>query len=138
MYWARRSVGEMLEADEAEQYEKTPSRGKLAKTSPGRVVVYKGRLPKTLEVGRVVSVLRAEGAIIVHCYKPVSDGRLRLMWRPKYLARCGEVLQAVAEEEKQQRQRQLQFRGCGGCFRSRARGQHCGSLTDALGQALSG
>ena len=79
---ARRSSGEMLRDGEVDRQDSAPGRGKLAKLFPGKMVLYRGPLPKTCRLGKVQSVLQSEGAAVVHRYKPVSDGALDFAGSP--------------------------------------------------------
>jgi len=98
----RRSVGQMLEADEprAEQPARCkPSRGKLDKVSPGQFIAYapNKRSAKRCRIGKVRIILRAEAEMVVHRYRPLSEGRLRVSWRPVFRSASGETLDAGEE-----------------------------------------
>ena len=40
---------------------------------------------KTFTIGKVLNVSRAEGKVTLHVYGPMSDGRLRIQWRPLFV-----------------------------------------------------
>ena len=42
-------------------------------------------------------ILRAEAEMVVHRYRPLSDGRLRVSWRPVFRSGSGETLDAGEE-----------------------------------------
>ena len=83
---AKRSPGMMLE-DGGESVRRladaqTPLEGtrKRHKVVPGCFVAYRveGGLPKVVGVGKVTAVSKLESKVVLHQYKPLSDGMLRL------------------------------------------------------------
>ena len=98
----RRSPGLMLE-DQGKSVEaqnksftdakKGMSPGKLDRVQTGNHVVYVlADKKKEITVGKVTAVSRSEQTVIVHRYKPVTDGHLRLYWLPVYVEEGTEVL----------------------------------------------
>ena len=67
--------------------------GKMEKLVTGMSIVYivEARLldprgkPKACSVGKVLNVSRAEASIVVHCHRPISDGHLRVQWKPVFV-----------------------------------------------------
>eukprot|EP00969_Alexandrium_andersonii_P035923 1573351-Alexandrium_andersonii.AAC.1 len=56
-----------------------PREGKLASTRPGQYVFYvEDRARKYCTVGKFVTVVKAEEAVVVHRHRRVMDGRLRV------------------------------------------------------------
>ena len=47
---------------------------------------------KKCSVGKVITVSRQENLIIVHRYRPLADGRLRVRWLPAFTVGGNEVL----------------------------------------------
>ena len=63
--WARRSIGQMLESPPpGDDGGKKVSPGKLSKLFPGKVVLYKGPLPKVCRVGAAHQILKAESKVV--------------------------------------------------------------------------
>jgi len=60
--------------------------GKLAKLGAGQFVAYCNSHPKLKKcrVGKVVTLSRQQNLIIVHRYRPLADGRLRVRWLPAF------------------------------------------------------
>ena len=99
----RRSPGMMMEDQgrkvEAqtkifEEARKKISPGKLDKVQTGNFIAYvvAGKM-KECTIGKVTALSRAEASVVVHRYKPVTDGHLRLYWQPLYTGESGvEVL----------------------------------------------
>ena len=56
-----------------------------------RLLDDKGK-PKACCVGKVMNISRAEAAVVVHCHRPVSDGHLRLQWKPVFIEEGVQVL----------------------------------------------
>ena len=56
-----------------------------------RLLDEKGK-PKACCVGKVMNLARAEAAVVVHCHRPVSDGHLRLQWKPVFIEEGVQVL----------------------------------------------
>eukprot|EP00969_Alexandrium_andersonii_P369152 15474481-Alexandrium_andersonii.AAC.1 len=64
-----------------------PREGKLASTRPGQHVTYvEDRARKYGAVGKVVTVVKAEEAVVLHRHRHAMDGRLRARWLPLYYA----------------------------------------------------
>ena len=64
-----------------------PRPGKLEKLSAGMFIAYSmavTRTRKVCAVGKVLSVSKREANVTVHQYGPVSDGHLRLHWKPLF------------------------------------------------------
>eukprot|EP00969_Alexandrium_andersonii_P372901 15482802-Alexandrium_andersonii.AAC.1 len=60
-----------------------PKEGKLASTRPGQYVTYvEDRARKYCAVGKVVTVVKAEEAVVPHRHRHVMDGRLRVRRLP--------------------------------------------------------
>ena len=87
----KRSPGMMLEDKERREKDKKDKAGKPI--SPGKLEqVHTGNLwayayegnRKICGIGKVLSVSRAEGKAVFHVFRPVSDHRLRLYWKPAY------------------------------------------------------
>ena len=94
----RRSPGRMIEDEggrrrEIENMTKMKP-GKLEKLAAGNHMAYAGleRKSKTCHVGKITNISRAESVVVVHKYKPVSDGMLRLKWIPSFIEGGAEVL----------------------------------------------
>ena len=84
---ARRSLGQMLETSSRDEVSAGPKPGKLDKLAAGQMVAYAADKPsKSCSVGKVWTITRAEAAVVVQRHKPASDGRLRVKWRPVFLA----------------------------------------------------
>jgi len=86
---ARRSIGEMLEAAMLpEQPVSKPMKlGKLDKLTVGMHIAYTlDRKAKVCLVGKIKTVTKTEACVVVHKHKAVSDGRLRLTWKPLFTA----------------------------------------------------
>ncbi len=68
--------------------------GKLARLGVGQFVAYCNTHPKLgkCRVGKVVTLSRQEHLIIVHRYRPLADGRLRVRWVPTYSVGGDEVI----------------------------------------------
>ena len=98
----RRSPGEMLEdqgrrvqahAKALAEDQKKLSRGVTDKLVPGGCIVYTvADKTKVVTVGKIVSMSKTEKTLLVHRYKPISDGRLRIYWKPIYIEGGVEVL----------------------------------------------
>eukprot|EP00969_Alexandrium_andersonii_P068662 3028688-Alexandrium_andersonii.AAC.1 len=57
----------------------SPKEGKLALARPGQYVTYvEDRARKHCAVGKVVTVVKAEEAVVLHRHRHVMDGRLRV------------------------------------------------------------
>lgn len=81
----RRSPGDMLADDgrlRQDDFHK-PS-VKLDRVVAGSTVAY-ATGKKTYGIGRALNVSKVENKITLHVYGPVSDGRLRVQWRPLYV-----------------------------------------------------
>ena len=99
----RRSPGMMMEDQgqkveaQAKQFEEARKRispGKLDKVQTGNFIAYvvAGKV-KECTIGKVTALSRAEASEVVHRYKQVADGHLRLYWQPVYTGESGvEVL----------------------------------------------
>ena len=98
----RRSPGMMLE-DKGKSVEaqakmisegrKKISPGKLDRVNIGNFVVYAlADKAEEVTVGKITSISRSEQTVVVHRYKPVTDGRLRLYWLPVFVENGAEVL----------------------------------------------
>ena len=59
------------------------------------------RARRTCSVGKVLNTSKAENAITVQCYAPVSDGRLRLRWVPLFLQDGRVMLETGTEVYKE-------------------------------------
>ena len=88
----RKSPGEMLEqaarGQAAEGSAPTPGaakRAKLDKVGVGGYVAYAAAgKKKTCRIGRVQLISKAEQEVVVHRHRPLTDGRLRVRWKPTY------------------------------------------------------
>jgi hypothetical protein len=91
-----RSLGDMLDAAEPEVNTGVTDRrirqGKFAKITVHGFVAFKGAGRKTVRVGRVTNISKAAGEVVLHRYKPVSDGRMRVKWEPVFIIDGQEVL----------------------------------------------
>ena len=76
VFWTRRSVGQMLESDSVQAPPgKQLSAGKLAKLFPGKVVLYRGPLPKACRVRAIYQTSQADSKVVIHQHKPfLTDG----------------------------------------------------------------
>ncbi len=97
-----RSPGQMMEESRTDKeteigpvpLHKKQFDGKLAKLGAGQFVAYCNSHPKLRKcrVGKVLTVSRQENLIIVHRYRPLADGRLRVRWLPAFTVGGNEVL----------------------------------------------
>jgi hypothetical protein len=87
----------MLEAEDTRSEQPPgprPKPGKLDRVSPGQFVAYSAERPKDrrCRIGKIRTVTRAEAQLVVHRYRPLSDGRLRVAWRPMFHTAGVEVM----------------------------------------------
>ena len=83
----RRSIGQMLtgEGEQAVSAKNVKKACKLAKIAAGLHVACTLELPgKRCGVGRARTVTRAQSEVVLHVYRPVTDGRLQVHWEPVY------------------------------------------------------
>ena len=60
------------------------------------------KVKKKCRIGQVRKVFRPDQTILVHRYLPVSDGRLRVLWKPAYLSPEGtEMLEPGADPSQE-------------------------------------
>ena len=80
-----RSLGQMLEdGGKARASTEVPGSGKLSKVRPGSYIAYVKDVPKRCSIGKVTDVDIPMREILVHRHIPISDGRLRVLWKPVY------------------------------------------------------
>lgn len=92
---SRRSLGQMKESDPDPVLTRSGA-GELDKLSVGQYVAYSAaqhpqeKQVRRCRMGRVHTISRPEDKIIIHRYKPVTDGRLRLRWVPAFVGEVGQ------------------------------------------------
>jgi hypothetical protein len=93
----RRSPGEMAEADPAPAF----GTGKLSRMAVRQHIAYSVGNARLCRIGRIVSLQHASGTVTVHRHGAISDGRLRVIWKPVMIDAEGqEVLGSAGEGEK--------------------------------------
>ena len=68
------------------------SKGKLSKVRPGQYVAYVGAEKKKCKIGLVQDINVANQEVTVQRHLPVSDGRLRVKWKPVFWKNGSEAL----------------------------------------------